>query len=1081
MAEGNVHPTMPLLPDLEGEAGLAQGTGLVAAPENLLGMLAGSMDAPEDGVNADVLGALRRSERTLARDDGAWRGLMAMALLWDTWAEAGAALSVREVAGDTPFSAMVLAALRPSDKAVPLRLAVLSRGEKQASLGLLDARWGILPSAQAADLSGLLPARVTWYDRAAGTWVDPTQLLNERDRQTLMRRLPLLQGESARRFASALLQEGLRFSRALAAREEDALHQLTARAVAICGLKELPGLTVREDAYAPGRTENPLLGALGLSEPEDRAAAHAQRTWLWQGKPFARASAVTGLEAVCDVDEAAALARTEEACGMLAMSARWQKETARRLADWLRERETVRGFSPAAGTQLHEVQREMARLGAAPQGAIALRWPWDASADAAAWLVRQCLGDDFVPACAAPFSPRLTLLPDAAPDALGDDVLARACCLPVEAAEMHCLAIPPLSPEMARVISARWDCLTPTDFRMDVTEEGGVEASFTLHGQGNVTFTRVYGPEELTLLQREETPTVAVWPSVAFPAEAWRAYHVYSHGPGLTVRALREGRWADAGAHMWSVLRTETFPRCLTLHREGVCLGTLLNLLPEFRAEAGESAVIALDPGMTGTAAVIRQGTASEPMHLPCLVRTLLHGSKPAPFAGEFLPAEAVESILPSTATLLRQTEEPLPLVDGHIAPATQPDTVQLKWHAGAGKAQRLQLHQVMLTAALCAKMRGAPSVTWRVSLPSDLSPARRSALMEEISSLASMVAREACLPLTGGVSPVLALDADTALAAYMKGSGYQRGGFLSVDVGSGGAAMMLWLRGMSRPCAVTHLSLGVQGMLLQTLMAWPDALMEDFAALPEGAAREAVLALAEQLRQARGSRRALERSMLLLDECLGPHLPVLMQTMNDTLARGGVTLTQSLLLAGFALLMTTAGLQLERAWRDATVNDHLPLELPLCLAGRGSLLLTNLPETLQLRLLRFARLGMSPDNAVRQLHLAASAAPKMEIALGLARVTEGLQARAEDAPPLPDDSLPADSPVLLLRRFLTAFAGEFPLAVEKLYPGLMDQQGRLTDAAEERIRALMQMHTVPAGGVPGALAACLEQLRTSL
>ena len=61
MAEGNVHPTMPLLPDLEGEAGLAQGTGLVAAPENLLGTLADGMDAPKDGVNADVLGALRRS------------------------------------------------------------------------------------------------------------------------------------------------------------------------------------------------------------------------------------------------------------------------------------------------------------------------------------------------------------------------------------------------------------------------------------------------------------------------------------------------------------------------------------------------------------------------------------------------------------------------------------------------------------------------------------------------------------------------------------------------------------------------------------------------------------------------------------------------------------------------------------------------------------------------------------------------------------------------------------------------------------------------------------------------------------
>ncbi|MGN0970693.1 MAG: hypothetical protein ACI4OY_01980, partial [Aristaeellaceae bacterium] len=579
----------------------------------------------------------------------------------------------------------------------------------------------------------------------------------------------------------------------------------------------------------------------------------------------------------------------------------------------------------------------------------------------------------------------------------------------------------------------------------------------------------------------EETPTVAVWPSVAFPAGAWRACHVYRHGPGLTVRALREGQWADGGAHMWSVMRTETFPRCLTLHREGQCLGTLLNLLPEFHADRGEHAVIALDPGMTGTAVAIRQGSVCEPMGLPCLVRTLLHGSKPAPFAEDFLPVAAVPGVLSSTAALLRETEEPLPLVDGHIAPATQSECVLLKWSAGEGRAQRLQLHQVMLTSALCAKMRGAPSAAWRVALPPDLSPARRNALMEEVRTLAPLVAREACLPLTAEAAPALALDADTALAAYMKGSGYQRGGFLSMDVGSGGTSMMLWLRGMSRPCAVTHLNLGVQGMLLQTLMARPDALMEDFAALPEGAARQAVQALAEQLRQARSSRRALERSMLLMDDCLGVHLPALTQAMNDTLARGSITLTQSLLLAGFALLMTVAGLQLERAWRDATVNDHLPGELPLCLAGRGSLLLTAMPETLQLRLMRFVRLGMAQDNAVRQLHLTAPAAPKMEVALGLAKATEGLQPHAEDAPPLPDDPLPAESPVLLLRRFLTAFAGEFPLAAEKLYPGLMDPQGRLTDGAEERIRALMQLHAASGGGAAAAMAACLEQLRISV
>ncbi|MGN0778968.1 MAG: hypothetical protein ACI4MJ_07465 [Aristaeellaceae bacterium] len=1076
MTEATTHPTMPLLPDLTGDMELPQGSGLMAMPEDFLQTLTAHMDAPEDGVNADVLGALRRHQRTLDKDAPAWRGMMAAALLWDTWADTDAELTVREMTGASALSAMVLSALRPADKGRPLHLVVWQHGGNCASLGMLDSQWGILPAVQTADWGVFLPERVTWYDRAAGQWLDPVPLLNERDRAVLIRRLSLLRGEPAQLFAAALTQERLRVSHALEEGTEDALHALTVRAVGVCGLSVLPGLTVREAVYHPGETVNPLLAALGLTDADSGDGFLPQQVWLWQGRPFARISGGSGLESTGAAQEEQTLAQVEEVCAMLALSAQWQQDTARCLSDWLRARETNRDFAPAARTRLHEVQREMARQGIAQQQPVTLHWPWDASSGAAMWLVRQCLGEAFVPGCAEPFSAKLTLLPEAAPDVLGDDVLARACCLPMEAAEMHCPVIPPLSPAMAQVIAGHPACLTQTDFCMTVTEDGSVEASFTLHGAADMTFTRTYAPEELVLLPTEKTPTIAVWPSVAFPEGQWQAYHVYSHGPGLTVRALDAGQWTDAGAHMWSVLRTDTFPRCLTLHQGEVCLGTLLNLLPAFCTAAGEPAVISLDVGMTGVAVAIRQGTEQKPLHLPCLVRTLLHGTTPAPFAEQFLPAAAVESILPATAVLTRDADDPLPLVDGHIAPPTQDDCVLLKWVTGDGKAQRLHLRQVMLTAALYAKMNGAPSATWRMAMPTDLAPVRREALMAELCALAPITAREACLPLTPGVAPVRTLDADTALALYMKGCGYQRGGFLSVDIGSGGTGMMLWLRGMNRPCAVTHLSLGIHGMLLQTLMAQPDALVEDFAAMPDEAARQTVQELAVQLRLARGSRKALERSVLLLDACLGQHLPAMAQHMNDTLARGGMTLMQALLLSGFAWLMTTAGLQMEHAWRDASVNDHLPMELPLCLAGRGSLLLTTMPDTLVWQVARFVHLGMTPDNAVQQVPLMPASAPKMEVALGLSSAVTGLQEQAGDVLSLPDDLLPMDSPDMLLRGFLCAFAGMFPLAAQRLYPGVVEQ-GRISGAGEDRIRALPRVSRGQRDAA-SALAHTLEQLR---
>lgn len=1074
MAKELNRPTLPLLPDLDGEAPLAEGLGRCTAGEDLLAVLAQTMDADGDADGADILSGMGRKAHAIAEDagDAAWRGLLATVLLWDTWAETTATLRIREVQGNTALSAMVLAARRMADRKRPLQLVTLESGAQCLSLGVVHPQLGIIPSANPADLAAVLPARVTWYDRDRKAFTDPSPLLNERDRARLIHRLKLLEHDAPRHFASALLQEGLQISRAVAAQDDRALEALSLRALAVCGLQGFQGLSSETAAYAEGTT-SPLLAALGLSEPESRETFPEQTVWCWQGKAFARSSMILGFEPACAPDEADTLAEVGEVCSQLAASVAWQTQMVRRFSEWLMRHGSGRGFSPVAREHLLTIRRQAELAACQPQENVTLHSTWRKPSEASAWLVREMLGDTFAEGGASPFSDKLTLLPDAAPDVLGDQTLCVRCALPIEATGMPTWALPPLSIAMAKAVAEAPEALIAESFEMTVTELGEVQASFALEGKGGkIVFSRCYGEEDIVLLQPEETPTVAVWPSVAFPKDQWQAYHVYTHGHGLTVSTLQNGAWVSDDQHLWSVVRTTRFPACLTVQREGVTLGALVNQLPTFQPERRESALVAIDLGMTGTSVALRMGETVMPMQLPCLVRTLLHGSQPAPFAQEFLPADMLNATLPSWAAVFCPGENMTPLVDGHTGSAEQLDHIHaaLKWstEGQAHQAWVMHLHQTMLTAALCAKMNGGKDIAWRVTLPSDLSPARRREWVETVRELAATVAQEACIPLTRAQEPVTCVDEDQALVAYLRAAGYQRGGFIALDVGSSKASMMLWLRGMGRPCAVTHLPMGIHGMLLQTLLQRPDELESDFADLTDTAAKDAVTLLAAQLRAGKGSRKTLNRCMMLLDELFLQHGEALQVSMNASVSQGKMTLLQSLLLCGFAWLMTTAGLQLERAWQDPGVNDHLPQELPLCLCGRGGLMLMQLPDTLKMRLTRFIPLGMSPDHAVRQVYVIPSGEPKMESALGALRMTDGVAASAADATPMADTPLPMEADGLL-RAFLRMFAGEFPMAAQCLWGDALND-----GSIERRALALLQMHQEPS---PSVLARCLEEL----
>lgn len=1072
-------PTLPLLPDLEGEVSLAEGLGLRAATPDLMRELAQNMDAAGEAEAPDALSSLRNAAHRISdrRQEASWRGLLAALLLWETWADTASVPVIGEVTDSTAFSAMVLSARRPEDQKHPLQMITLRHGTKKVSLGIVHPALGVVPPVVTTDLTAMLPKQVVWYRN--GSFSDPTEMLNERDRAVLIHRLNLLDGDAARRFAAALLQAGLHTSRMLASGDEAALEQLSLRAMAVCALNELPGLEKQVAAYEKHPAENVLLRALGLSTPVMHEEFPEQATWLWQGEAFARSSMAVGFDAACAENEQQTLRKLAKTERVMALSAAWRYKLVRELSGWLLHHGTERTLAQAAREHLLELRQQAEISAAQTQEKVVLQWPWQDADEAAAWVAGRLLGEKLASGCMKPFADKLALLPNAAPDVLGDQALCISCTLPMEAAGMPTWAIPPLSADLAKAIADCPDALQLDAFTMTVTEQGAVQASFTLKGQGGeVTFTRLYEEEDIVLLQPEETPTVAVWPSVAFPADQWKAYHVYTHGHGLTVSALKDGRWVCDDAHLWSVVRTDTFPVSLAVHQQGVCLGALINQLPVFQPEMREHAVAALDLGMTGTTVALRLGEKNMPMQLPCLVRTLLHGSKPAPFELEFLPAEAIGGILPSQAAVIRSVEHPQPLVDGHTGGAEQPEYVHgaLKWSTEGTQRQAclMHLHQTMMTASLCAKMNGACDMAWRLALPSDLSTAGWVTLMESVRTLAETVALETCLPLTASQTAVRCVDENQALTAYLKASGYQRGGFIAMDVGSSDVSMMLWLRGMNRPCAVTHLPLGIHGMVLQGLMRQPQTFEEDFAAMENSPAKEAVHTLATQLQAARGSRKAVNRCMLLLDDVLGKHGTTLHAHMNQVTAKGGTTLLQSLLLCGFAWLMTTAGLQLERAWQDASVNDHLPQEVPLCLCGRGGMTLLAMPDALKMRLTRFMRLGMSADNAVRQVYVIPSAEPKLEVALGALQTAESVADRAEDVPCMEDLPLPIE-PQGLLHDFLRMFAGEFPLAAQQLWPDLIGENGLLQEASV-RLQTVMQMQREAS---PAALVRCMEMLKT--
>lgn len=1041
---------MVFLPDRDGRDSLGGTAGFVRC----------GADAADLRALADRLVAPGCGEK--AADAAAWRSALTLALLTDAWADCGTALTVLTIdAAASPFASWALAARSEGERGRPVHLLLLERRGVKRLLGMADAHCGVKLPASPVDLRDVLPDRAAWIDRETGAIGDPIPFLSERDRAILAGRMTALGLAAAEvvAYLADLDAADAAGTDAIRQQDEAALERLAVRMEAVCGLTDFEAFSVQEEAYGAAGG-NALLRCMQVEKDDLRADLGASRTYLWRGVPFARTSSVLGLTGAFQPLENDVLREiTGELAIMSGSSVRWNQTAGMAMRRWLDEK---RGSEllPQARERIEASCRLLQENGRQVQSAVTLTWPWDASSGAVRALLREALGDDWMKAASSPFADRLTKLTG---HVMGDNV-QQLCCACADG-----VLLPPFSQEMAACIAAAGveGGLAPDTMRFQPQEDGGITASFLLRGTGEVQMVRSYGADEITVLTEAESPCVAVWPCL--PMEGWKAYHVFVQG-GVEAAALSGGEWTsivpeDAGdqaedapqpSRTWRSLRTTEYPGCLTLMKDGLCLGALPNLLPVFRPEAKGDAVIGVDMGSSQTAVAFAFSGVPQVIEGQMTTRLLVmpQEMREDGFLGSLTPA----SVTP-TAVAVTGSGDTL-FADGH---AYRPDSLDelanrdahslrlaLKWRSDpeSVRARRLLMHQVMLGAALTATMSGAKSAAWRLTIADEMGDEGREAMLTMMNELALTVEQETGLPLRQDAPAVTWAEESAALCTCLRTEGAGRGSCVAVDMGGGSTKMHLWLQGQAKPIAGAVVLEGVHDALLAALIRQPRKLLEDFGDCGDEALLRAVLTLVDQLNPDYESPRQRDKLslmlMALLDTCRQP----VVRHLNARAVAQQPTHMQAILLETEAAVLFTVGLMLAQAGDNVMLNHRLPEDMTVCLTGRGAWLLETLTPAMRNSLQHLTHAPMRLDHPVRFVTLRQAAQPAQSVALGLT-VTKEVQ-RLSEAPQIRT----RESFSALMQRLMQQLIAAYPMHMWLLHEGLFDwQTGALTQAGADTVR----------------------------
>lgn len=1009
--------------------------------------------------------------RTAEQDEGDLRGLLALLLLRPyrrlssddavlraetLRASEGHALPVLDawLQGQHASQAYLLSLESPAHESSPLALAVPGRA--------------LLPARRSATLPSLIPSYAVWYQPDTNRFRDPVPMLCSGDRAILHSRLTALL-DSLRDLPNDTGLAGFlsRFAEDLSsppARSEDTF--LAQRLRAACALADLPAFqtTLRRHhpVYEHFLSSDPVCACLSGDPafPAAETGDDPEPVYTWKGIPFARESRDVLLGSLGAPEEEYVLSSLNAECRLLSAGSDDYREAL------CRNLQSLLSRYPDAAERSRSVAWKLLTEAEQPidEKDTQLEWPWDPASPSVRTILSECLGPDLAVPAARPFTEKLTVFPARNQDIIGDMLLRSQCILPpfvrpdadpdtpIPASDT---VLPPLHPDFAAALCASPEGRTLIQgqmLRFVRLESGEVQVILTLEGAFTLRMIRVYSVPELLSLFAQDLPTLAVWPSVPFPQNLWHAYFTYirlSPGFRLSARSASAGaEWIFSENEVRSVLTLPEFPVCFALHQGDVPVGTLLNLLPEPETAGTADASVSLDLGASAASVMLTLDGRREPLHGPGVVRLLL--SNPSLSADllrrEFLPAVPVSALIPTAVRLFQNVpgQEPVPFRDGILLMSSSLGDVldlrqesvytALKWEGEKGRSLRICLHQLMLLAAFEARTEGAVSLCWRFALPDDMPSESRESWIQLVQSLASQVSAESLLPFPDRLPPVAFASESTALGAYFRLVAPEdtRGGFMTLDLGACTADLSLFMRGRDHAERSCQLPLGLQYMLLPSLLRNPDLLLSDFAFMGQEDLLQELQTLSSLFRDAARDPSCLRHARLALDTLAADRLPQLLAAAAQLRSEGRPLQSGALILLHLSFLMMLAGLMLLQVSADSNRNDFLPEQMTLFLGGRGAALPDAFSPAVKTSLWRF--LTMFRNRRVASLSLLFSSEKKMELAVGLS-VTPDAVAGVPPAAPVPVSI--AIRPEELLPEFLLRFLREFPAEAALLFPGV--------------------------------------------
>ena len=1025
-----------------------------------------------------------------------YRALLALLLLWDTWEqdEAWPKLELHDFSeAGTAFSDSVFSALNPARAAGGLKIFTL-RSARQTQgdvrpLAMLSQAMIIAPAAEPGDLSALLPAGVTWYDRSSGRFVDPCGAMDALSAFRLLARLRVLQAlHEDKQWQSLILNSdpqlgGVleRFAADLIAAQQITpdenslrLRTLAAHTFAQTGALPVEMRTARSDE--PSVFDNPLLTALAPG----RLPACPADTFSFcvlEGLPFACSHTEWLYAPMCVKDEPSVLARLQKELDLLQRhDPRWRRAAAQMLRALRQDVKNRTGLNERLPVLLSQWADELEAIPAAASRELVLDYPLTNCPVALRTLLGDMLGMEDESFIRGVFSDSLLLMQGECP----------------YESEDHCRvdgstwALAPLSPRLCRWLMDTADLeglYAPLLDEVHFEKNGAqITASFRILRRSRelgsapvsaVTFRRTYtigaSAATGTAVLSDQRPGVTVWPNARFTPGVWKQYFVFAQQPDQVSVWTLDSDWVQGELYRsagtaWQTACSSRFPAFVALKRGELSLGALINDIPRRLLKHEPAAAIAVDFGSISTTVMLRQGERVQPAVLPeCMHQTLLKGTQPSALAEAFLPQDvllpgsAVESTYYSLMDMFSDESERWTgvLRDGHIYYRTTLEALtcksagalyyDLKWsdELYARSVMRLFLKQAMLQGALAARLWGSSSAAWRVSMPNAMPLHRQESYLELMRGLAREIAAETGLPLTPGVPAVLYATENQADGLYFlsRSEINARSGYLNLDIGGSTVDVSLWLGETKRATIESSLLLGCRQMLFESLLEWH---AQDFNAdFSDDALRSAITTLTHAW-QAEGSTvRGRRKCMLLLDDLLATQAQTLRNAMENSRANGHISYFESLLLFHIGFLFYLAGELLERACADEDTRALLPEKMEICIAGNGGQMMKLFSADQHTRLCSLALARLNPEHPLKVLLPIQSRHPKQEVARGLLCSDSSLQSALSGVSPFNGTREGSEKENLVLN-FLTLFYHVFPQAAQRLMPTAFEDDGAL-------------------------------------